>query len=161
MFNITKLRGRARQSFLYFIEMTVVTVSLSFLLLTYRTFGDVVEPITIHEPAIIAVSKLSFGESKTAGGSEVLISRDMTFNSKDTPVTVSTSLINEKSNFSIDLRDARISSPENGRTTLQRLYYVSHLTSGKWCIQTKLFWTPFLSLRERTSTSKKSCFDVE
>lgn len=159
MFNISHLNGVSRKAFLYFIEVVVVAVSLSFLTMVYRTYGDIPAPIVLHEPAIVTVSNAK-NQSGVLVGNELMITREVTYNNNE-PTTISTVLINKSDNSIVNLQDIKIAADEIGRFENHRVYFVRHLRHGEWCLKSYVFWTPFLSLRERSAASNESCFSVE
>ena len=149
-------RKTSRCVFLYFIELVVVISSLTILASLYRTLGSTEFPLVLHEPAVVTIQPVLGSNSAFH---EVHISRDVTY-INDTPVIIETQLINKSSGASLDLQTTKITPEGLGKHKTNKLYYVGHLTSGTWCIKSIMYWTPFLSLRERTLSSKESCFDV-
>ena len=156
---IKNLQGAKKRVFLYFIEITVTLILLTSLAVTYRTFGSLDLPVILHEPAIVNIVELRYDRLEMAGYN-VTISRDVTWKNIDNPVTFSARLINKDSLFVIDLPRYLVSADELGEFKLKRLYYLSYLNKGNWCLRTTYYWTPTFSLRERAATSAESCFTV-
>ena len=156
---IINLQGVKKQVFLHFIEIMVTITLLSVLAVTYRTFGSLELPVILHEPAIVNIVELRYDKLEMAGYN-VTISRDVTWKNIDNPVTFSARLINKDSLFIIDLPRYIVSAEELGEFKLKRLYYLSYLNKGNWCLKTTYYWTPSFSLRERATTSAESCFKV-
>jgi hypothetical protein len=154
-------KGKTRQIFLYLIEALVVVVLSLAMVSAYNTFIHTAAPIKLHDPAIISANEIhQHGTGETISGHEVHIARDVTFL---TPMTIrlETELMNKQSGYSVDLPVTKISSNKLGTITTQKLYYVSHLSTGVWCMQTTALWTPFLSLKEQSIKSEETCFNAE
>ena len=156
---ILHLRGTARKAFLSIVEVLVVLTLLFVMAIAYTSFCKIAPPIKLHEPAIISAAEIH-NHGEVIIGHEVHISRDVTFFE---PVTVnlSTTLTNKENGYSIDLTDTKISSSILGKITSQKIYYVSHLATGEWCMASTAAWRPALSFNTRYINSNESCFKVE
>jgi hypothetical protein len=155
--NIANTTGRTRKAILYFIELSVVAISIVCIAAAIRTFGNPEPPLILREPAIVTsypVAGTGFNQAH-----EVHIVRDITYNS-NTPVLLTTELINKDEGYTIDLQDTKITAERFGTFKTHKLYFVSHLVDGNWCIKSTIYWTPTLSLRERSMTTKESCYVV-
>lgn len=156
--NPSNLRGKGRKAFLYFVELSAVLISIITIATAIRTFGVTEIPVTLLEPTIVSVEQ---NKNRLDLSHEVHISRTFTYNNS-TPTVVTTQLINKDNNDEmVELHDVKISAEHLGTFKTQRLYFVGHLASGNWCVKTTMYWTPFLSLKERNYTSPESCFKVQ
>lgn len=154
---IQHLQGIRRKIFLGMIEFTVLSVLVCGLFGIYQTFGNVSAPIVLHDPAIINVYPIDSSKFKHAH--EVHITRDVEYK-EIVPAVFSTQLINKDLDYTVDLQDTMVASDKIGTVKTHKLYYVSHLPPGKWCVQTSVYWTPVFSTKERVITSDESCFVV-
>lgn len=150
------LTGRKRKAFLLSIEAFVIAILVSGAICLNQTFGNVQPPIVLHEPAMVSVYPIDSRKH----AHEVHISRDITYKEL-VPVIFSTKLTNKDQDYTIDLQDTKVSADKIGTVNSHKLYYVSHLMPGHWCVQTSVYWTPFFTLRERVETSEESCFIVD
>lgn len=156
---IKDLSGKSRTAFLYFIETSVLVISILIIFSSYKTFGNISPPIKLNEPAVVTTVELKNIHNESVGY-EVNISRNITYY-EDATVLVSTQLINKDNNYTLDLRDTKITPDVLGTFKTNKLFFVSHILKGNWCMVSTTYWTPSFSLREHSLKTKESCFKVE
>ncbi len=150
------LEGAARKSFLIFMEFLAFTISLISLIVIWNTFTEVNPPMSLAEPDVVVSKALpSDDEAK-----EIKLTRILVAN-KPYDAKITGEIHMRDTNLRMQLQEANISVKEPGNVRVDRLYFVSHIPNGNWCMETTISWRPFLSLVDHSITTSPSCFWVQ